>query len=182
MSRWVIAAGLKLIVVPVDSTRMRRSLASGSRARASHASRARAGRSRQRQSKWAGSTRRCTRTALVTAPFLFGAIPAFGAVFTRRRRTPAAPRYWAATSSFVKNPQAIEQIHGLGENRRCNLQRFEAAICCPCNLFDHENARPLLLMDSNANQIPFRSRFDSISFRISGTPRLDRCCLGILHG
>jgi len=72
MSRWVIAAGLKLIVVPVDSTRMRRSLASGSRARASHASRARAGRSRQRQSKWAGSTCRCTRTALVTAPFLFG--------------------------------------------------------------------------------------------------------------
>jgi hypothetical protein len=56
MSRWVIAAGLKLIVVPVDSTWMRRSLASGSRARASHASRARAGRSRQRQSKWAGST------------------------------------------------------------------------------------------------------------------------------
>src|SRR5260370_20298636 len=37
---------------------------------ATHASRARAGRSRQRQSKWAGSTRRCTRTALVTAPFL----------------------------------------------------------------------------------------------------------------
>jgi len=72
MSRWVIAAGLKLIVVPVDSTWMRRSLASGSRARASHASRARAGRSRQRQSKWAGSTRRCTRTALVTAPFVFG--------------------------------------------------------------------------------------------------------------
>jgi hypothetical protein len=69
MSRWVIAAGLKLIVVPIDSTWMRRSLASGSRARASHASRARAGRSRQRQSKWAGSTRRCTRTALVTAPF-----------------------------------------------------------------------------------------------------------------
>ena len=68
-SRWVMAAGLKLIVVPVDSTWMRRSFASGSRARASHASRARAGRSRQRQSKWAGSTRRCTRTALVTAPF-----------------------------------------------------------------------------------------------------------------
>jgi hypothetical protein len=41
----------------------------------SYASRARAGRSRQRQSKWAGSTRRCTRTALVTAPF--GTIPAF---------------------------------------------------------------------------------------------------------
>ena len=76
MSRWVIAAGLKLIAVPVDSTWMRRSLDSGSRARASHASRARAGRSRQRQSKWAGSTRRCTRTALVTAPFLFGTIPA----------------------------------------------------------------------------------------------------------
>ena len=35
----------------------------------SHASRASAGRSRQCQSKWAGSTRRCTRTALVTAPF-----------------------------------------------------------------------------------------------------------------
>src|SRR5712671_4317492 len=34
--------------------------------------RARAGRSRQRQSKWAGSTRRCTRTALVTAPFPIG--------------------------------------------------------------------------------------------------------------
>jgi hypothetical protein len=70
MSRWVISAGLKLIVVPVDSTWMRRSVASGSRARASHASRARAGRSRQRQSKWAGSTRRCTRTALLPAPFL----------------------------------------------------------------------------------------------------------------
>jgi hypothetical protein len=69
MSRWVIAAGLKLIVVPIDSTWMRRSLPSGSRARASHASRARAGRSRERQSKWAGSTCRCTRTALVTAPF-----------------------------------------------------------------------------------------------------------------
>jgi len=78
-SRWVIAAGLKLIVVPVDSTWMRRSLANGSRARASHASRARAGRSRQRQSKWAGSARRCTRTALVTAPFLFGTVPAFSA-------------------------------------------------------------------------------------------------------
>jgi hypothetical protein len=77
MSRWVIAAGLKLIVVPIDSTWMRRSLANGSRARASHASRARAGRSRQRESKWAGSTRRCTRTALVTAPF--GIIPAFSA-------------------------------------------------------------------------------------------------------
>src|ERR1700726_3540429 len=45
MSRWVIAAGLKLIVVLIDSTWMRRSLASGSRARASPASRARAGRS-----------------------------------------------------------------------------------------------------------------------------------------
>jgi hypothetical protein len=33
MSRWVTAAGLKLIVVPVDSTWMRHSLASGSRAR-----------------------------------------------------------------------------------------------------------------------------------------------------
>jgi hypothetical protein len=72
MSRLVIAAGLKLIVVPIDSTWMRRSLAIGPRARASHASRARAGRSRARQSKWAGSTRRCTRTALATAPFLFG--------------------------------------------------------------------------------------------------------------
>jgi hypothetical protein len=75
MSRLVIAAGLKLIVVPIDSTWMRRSLASGSRARASHASSARAGRSRQRQSKWAGSTRRCTRTALVTAPFPIGHDP-----------------------------------------------------------------------------------------------------------
>src|SRR5580692_10876977 len=73
-SRWP-----KINFVPVDSTWMRRSLASGSRARASHASRARAGRSRERQSKWAGSTRRCTRTALVTAPFLFGTIPAFSA-------------------------------------------------------------------------------------------------------
>jgi hypothetical protein len=34
MSRLVIAAGLKLIVVPIDCTWMRRSLASGSRARA----------------------------------------------------------------------------------------------------------------------------------------------------
>ena len=33
MSRWVIAAGLKLIVVPIDSTWTRRSLADGSRAR-----------------------------------------------------------------------------------------------------------------------------------------------------
>ena len=33
MSQWVIAAGLKLIVVPIDSTWMRRSLASGSRDR-----------------------------------------------------------------------------------------------------------------------------------------------------
>jgi len=33
MSRWVIAAGLKLIVVPIDTTWMRRSLASGSRAK-----------------------------------------------------------------------------------------------------------------------------------------------------
>ena len=40
MSRLVIAAGLKLIVVPIDSTWMRRSLAIGPRARASHASRA----------------------------------------------------------------------------------------------------------------------------------------------
>jgi hypothetical protein len=36
---------------------------------ASYASRARAGRSRQCQSKWAGSRVWCTRTALVTAPF-----------------------------------------------------------------------------------------------------------------
>src|SRR6266481_3278263 len=48
--------GLKLIVVPIDSICMRRSLINGSR-KASHASRARAGRSRQRQSKWADSTR-----------------------------------------------------------------------------------------------------------------------------
>src|SRR5207237_9231329 len=60
---------LKLIVVPIDSTWMRHSLTTGSRARPCHASRARAGRSRQRQSKWADSTRRCTRTALVTPPF-----------------------------------------------------------------------------------------------------------------
>jgi len=33
MSQWVIAAGLKLIVVPIDSTWTRRSLADGSRAR-----------------------------------------------------------------------------------------------------------------------------------------------------
>jgi hypothetical protein len=33
LSRLVIAAGLKLIVVPIDSTWMRRSLASGSRAK-----------------------------------------------------------------------------------------------------------------------------------------------------
>jgi len=45
--RLVIVAGLKLIVVPIDSTWMRHSFASGSRARASHASSARAGRSRQ---------------------------------------------------------------------------------------------------------------------------------------
>jgi hypothetical protein len=63
-SRWP-----KLIVVPIDSAWMRRSLVGGSRAMASHASRARTGRSRQRQSKWAGSTRRCTGTALATAPF-----------------------------------------------------------------------------------------------------------------
>ena len=85
MSRWVIAAGLKLIVVPVDSTRMRRSLARGSRARASHASRARAGRSRQRQSKWAGSTCRCTRTALVTAPFSVWHHPGLGKLGRIRR-------------------------------------------------------------------------------------------------
>ena len=69
MLELVIAAGLKLMSFQIDSPWMRRSLAIGSRARASHASRARTGRSRQRQSKWAGSTRRCTKTALVTAPF-----------------------------------------------------------------------------------------------------------------
>jgi hypothetical protein len=74
-SRWP-----KINFAPVDSTWMRRSLANGSRARASHASRARAGRSRQCQSKWAGSTRRCTRTALVTAPFLICTIQAFSAL------------------------------------------------------------------------------------------------------
>ena len=47
---------LKIIVNPIDSTRMRRSLGSGSRT-GFHASRARAGRSRQRQSKWSDSTR-----------------------------------------------------------------------------------------------------------------------------
>ena len=57
MSRLVIAADLKSIAVPIDSTWMRYSLVSGSRATASHACRARAGRSRQRQSKWADSTR-----------------------------------------------------------------------------------------------------------------------------
>jgi hypothetical protein len=51
----------------------------GGRLVASHASRARAGRSRQRQSKWAGSTRRCTRTALVTAPFPIGHDPGVSA-------------------------------------------------------------------------------------------------------
>jgi hypothetical protein len=109
MSRWVIAAGLKLIVVPVDSTWMRRSLASGSRARASHASRARAGRSRQRQSKWAGSTRRCTRTALVTAPFLFGTIPA--AARSTRGPVKAVP----CSSSTL--PRATgSPLEGLGRN------------------------------------------------------------------
>jgi hypothetical protein len=83
MSRLVIAAGLKLIVVPIDSTWKRHSLTSGSRVRASHASSARAGRSRQRQSKWAGSTRRCTRTALVTAPFLFRHDPGSSAFSAR---------------------------------------------------------------------------------------------------
>jgi hypothetical protein len=101
MSRLVIAAGLKLIVVPIDSTWMRRSLASGSRARASHASRARAGRSRQCQSKWAGSTRRCTRTALVTAPF--GTIPAFSCSRLR-------PAFCAAWAIFVHSPETMRSI------------------------------------------------------------------------
>src|SRR5258705_13490057 len=79
---------------------MRRSLASGSRAMASHASRARAGRSRQRQSKWAGSTRRCTRTALVTAPFLFGTIPAFSAPPNKR------PEATSARSNVLLSPRA----------------------------------------------------------------------------
>ena len=109
MSRWVIAAGLKLIVVLIDSTWMRRSLASGSRATASHASRARAGRSRQRQSKWAGSTRRCTRTALVTAPFLFGTIPA--AARSTRGPVKAVP----CSSSTL--PRATgSPLEGLGRN------------------------------------------------------------------
>jgi hypothetical protein len=47
------------------------------------------GRSRQRQSKWAGSTRRCTRTALVTAPFLFGTI--INAAFLKAGGSPADP-------------------------------------------------------------------------------------------
>jgi len=56
---------------------MRRSLANGSRAMASHASRARAGRSRQRQSKWADSTRRCTRNGAGNgAVFCLVTIPA----------------------------------------------------------------------------------------------------------
>ena len=40
------------------------------REQASHTSSARAGRTRQSQSKWAGPRVVCTRTALVTAPFL----------------------------------------------------------------------------------------------------------------
>jgi hypothetical protein len=67
--RLVIVAGLKLIVVPIDSTWMRHSFMADREPwlptpavpeRVAPAS---------RQSKWAGSTRRCTRTALVTAPF-----------------------------------------------------------------------------------------------------------------
>jgi hypothetical protein len=99
-SRW----GLKLIVVPVDSTWMRRSLASGSRAKASHASRARAGRSRQRQSKWAGSTRKCTRTALVTVPFLFGTIRPSRPVARRADWSPTGPRKARPDDRLRRNP------------------------------------------------------------------------------
>ncbi len=59
--------------VPIDSIWMRRSVISGPRVAAS---RARAVRSRQCQSKWAGSRVWCTRTALVTAPFPIGHDPA----------------------------------------------------------------------------------------------------------
>jgi len=45
--RLVMVAGLKLIVVPIDSTWMRHSFTGGSRAMDSHASSASAGRSRQ---------------------------------------------------------------------------------------------------------------------------------------
>jgi hypothetical protein len=100
ISRWVIAAGLKLIAVPVDCTWMRRSLAGGSRTRASHASRARAGRSRQRQSKWAGSTRRCTRTALVTAPFLIAP------------SRPSARSHVVIFRSTARVPAAAKRAHG----------------------------------------------------------------------
>jgi hypothetical protein len=84
--------------------------------------------------------------------------------------------------SSVKNPQALSRFTDWVKivDAICKVLRQQSAV--PCNLFDHENARPLLSMDSNANQIPFRSRFDSISFRKSGASRLDRCCLGILHG
>jgi hypothetical protein len=63
----------------------------------------------------------------------------------------------------VKNPQAIEQIHGLGENRRCNLQGFEAAICSSLQSL-RSRERPAASVDGlqrQSDSVPFSVRFQA---------------------
>src|ERR1700694_148106 len=63
--------------------------------------------------------------------------------------------------SSLKNPQAIEQIHGLGENRRCNLQGFEAAICSSLQSL-RSRERPAASVDGlqrQSDSVPFSVRF-----------------------
>src|SRR4029077_4771012 len=67
----------------------------------------------------------------------------------------------ARTKSSVKNRQAIEQIHGLGENRRCNLQGFEAAICSSLQSL-RSRERPAASVDGlqrQSDSVPFSVRF-----------------------
>ena len=157
MSRWVIAAGLKLVVVPVDSTWMRRSLASGSRARASHASRARAGRSRQRQSKWAGSTRRCTRTALVTAPFPIGHVQRAAPVVVPNEGLAAGGGVWssAVDPGVPLGPGLLATCSVLhGPHLRIATARMNATITA--------NVRECMRLSGVSSSCPGEQRQDAV--------------------
>ena len=102
----------KIIAPLIDSDWIKRSLIGGPQV-GSHASRARAGRSRERQSKWGGSTRWCTKTALVTAPFLL----AFAFVGVRSASETRPPEFQGrdslalASKKLFKPAESLVQRH-----------------------------------------------------------------------
>jgi hypothetical protein len=65
------------------------------------------------------------------------------------------------SESSVKNSQAIEQIRGLGENRRCNLQGFEAPICNTLQFLRsrERSAASVDGLERQSDSVPFSVRF-----------------------